>query len=61
MSKPNNDLVSTKIKKSSKQRLEVIKAFEGATSLGRADYAMLEVLIDVKYAEVMSQLAQTGY
>ena len=61
MPKPNNDLVSTKIKKTSKQRLEVIKAFEGDTVPARSDYAMLEVLIDAKYAAVMSQLAETGY
>jgi hypothetical protein len=60
MPKPNHDLISTKIKKTSKQRLEVIKAFEGST-LGKSDWAMLELIISAKYDEVMTQLAQQGY
>lgn len=62
MPKPNHDLVSIKIKSLSRQRLQVIKAFHpGYTTLGKSDYAMLEALIDVQYAEVMAQLKQAGY
>ena len=46
MPKPNHDLVSIKIKKNSRQRLQVIKAFHpGYTALGKSDYAMLEARI----------------
>ena len=62
MPKPNHDLVSIKIKKTSRQQLQVIKAFQlGYPVLGKSDYAMLEALIDAQYAEVMAQLTQAGY
>ena len=58
MNTKNHDLVSTKITKSSKQKLEVIKAAHLFTDpvLANSDYAMLSQLIDLAYADAIPRL-----
>ena len=60
MPKPNNDLTSTKIKKTTKQQIEVLKAFSTAP-LSKSCWCFLEDLVAQKYQEVMSQLTDQAF
>lgn len=55
MPQVNQDLISTRIKKTSKQKLEFVKAvYAGQDSpLGKSDYAILEHLIDHEYERAL--------
>jgi hypothetical protein len=60
MPKPNNNLTSTKIKKTTKQQLEVLKAFSAAP-MSKSDWCFLEDLVAQRYQEVMSQLTDQAF
>lgn len=56
MPQVSKDLISTRIKKTSKQKLEFAKAIYSKQNspLGKSDYAILEHLIDQEYDRALS-------
>jgi hypothetical protein len=59
MGKKNNNLVSTKIKDTTKQKLELIKSIyrglEGMEQYSKSDYATLEYMIEREYETALTQ------
>lgn len=58
MPQANQDLISTRIKKTSKQKLEFVKAvYAGQNSpLSKSDYAILEHLIDQEHERALATI-----